>query len=448
MSLVSEQTLHGKVDCRHGINEEALFAACVDANWSNASASDLVDGIAKAINSASDYLGLVEYRDVGPKWHWNISKMSKGRNTVIEILQQSGLSTRLDTMKIQSISHVIQSFSKCKSTEISEWVKTKFLELLTQVSDCDTEGSFRERKDAGLSLIFAFGTLLLLDQLGVHQLSYSPVPIASLEAPYAKLLVSMMVNMNDTEILAKSTPLGVGLLRVCSNKTSADPGHSLFSNRMLLRGVGHGESLRMHAAQQVSISIAETLQDEATTPSFTKRFASDLWMNDTIVHMETNLDDTTGESLAFAISLLLDNGAIDAFVTPIVMKKGRPAHTLHCLCKDETKDGSAKVKKLLELIFRHTTTLGIRIYDDMPRAKLCRSTVTVQTPYVDTSRGGKVDVKVSSFRTGEVIAAKAEFDHCKDIAMETGIPLSLVSDHALKIARKEHQSSRTETTGL
>ena len=185
------------------------------------------------------------------------------------------------------------------------------------------------------------------------------------------------------------------------------------------------------------------IQDEGASSSenMSKRFVSDLWMNDTIIHMETNLDDTTGESLAFVISLLLDSGAIDAFVTPIVMKKGRPAHTLHCLCKDETSDGSATVKRLLELIFRHTTTLGIRIYNDMTRAKLRRSMVTVQTPFHNTARKGKVDVKVSSFKTGEVIAAKAEFDHCMEIAMETGTPLSSVSDQALTVVRKQFRSS-------
>ena len=67
--------------------------------------------------------------------------------------------------------------------------------------------------------------------------------------------------------------------------------------------------------------------------------------------------------------------------------------------------------------------------------------VTVQTSFVETVRGGKVDVKVSSFRNGEVVAAKAEFDHCKEIALETGTPLSLVSDQALTLARKEFQGA-------
>ncbi|KAL3945851.1 MAG: hypothetical protein SGBAC_000002 [Bacillariaceae sp.] len=442
MSLILKKKLHGKVDCRHGINEEAFFACCVDANCSNENPSDVVDGIAKAINSICDCLGLVDSSKKGLDWHWDVSKNKNARNTTIDILRKSDQSKRWSAMKTPSLPHIIESFSKCKSTTISEWVKSKFLAVLTLVSDFETEDAVVDREDAGICWVFALASLLFLDYSGVHQLTYSPIPIESLEAPYANLLVGMTVNMADLEHPAKSTHLGVALLRVCSNATQSNPSSST-CNRMLLRGIGHGESLRLNATQQVSISIAEAMKDESTPSSenTTKRFASDLWMNDTVIHMETNLDDTTGESLAFVISILLDHGAIDAFVTPIVMKKGRPAHTLHCLCKDETEDGSAKVKKLLELIFRNTTTLGIRIYNDMPRAKLCRSVVTVQTPYVGTSRGGKVDVKVSSFKTGEVIATKAEFDHCKDIAIETSTPLSLVSDHALTVARKEFQSS-------
>ena len=61
-----------------------------------------------------------------------------------------------------------------------------------------------------------------------------------------------------------------------------------------------------------------------------------LWLMDQVTHMEANLDDTTGEILAHAIELLLKHGAVDAWASPIVMKKGRPAHTLHCLCKSDS----------------------------------------------------------------------------------------------------------------
>lgn len=158
-----------------------------------------------------------------------------------------------------------------------------------------------------------------------------------------------------------------------------------------------------------------------------------LWLMDQVTHMEANLDDTTGEILAHAIELLLKHGAVDAWASPIVMKKGRPAHTLHCLCKSD----STKEHELLELLFRHTTTLGVRIYRDLPRARLSRASFVAQTPYTDTKRKGKVDVKVSSFLSGEVVSMKAEFDHCKEISEESAIPVKLIAESAISDVRKQ-----------
>jgi len=153
--------------------------------------------------------------------------------------------------------------------------------------------------------------------------------------------------------------------------------------------------------------------------------SSSLWVSDSVTQLECNLDDTTGELFGHVIELLMEVGAVDAWASPIVMKKGRPAHTLHCLCMPDVES------KLLEVMFRHTTTLGIRIYRDIPRAKLCRSFQTVQTPYRDNSLDGKVQVKVSSFVTGEIISAKPEFDDCRLISKSSGIPIKMVSETAL-----------------
>lgn len=85
-------------------------------------------------------------------------------------------------------------------------------------------------------------------------------------------------------------------------------------------------------------------------------------------------------------------------------------------------------------MFRHTTTLGIRIHRNILRAALKRRFTAVQLPYTDNSGNGKVDVKISSFRDGEVTSVKAEFDQCKIISDESNIPLKLASSVAEKIA--------------
>ena len=157
-----------------------------------------------------------------------------------------------------------------------------------------------------------------------------------------------------------------------------------------------------------------------------------LWNIDTVTHMQANIDDATPELMAHAVELLLKDGALDAWICPIVMKKGRPAYSLHCLCRCDT-DNTAE-HRLLNIMFRHTTTLGIRIQRDILRASLQRRFVKVQTPF--SAKG--VDVKISSLNNGEVVSVKAEFDQCKLVSEESCIPLKTVSSAAERIAYDNH----------
>lgn len=102
--------------------------------------------------------------------------------------------------------------------------------------------------------------------------------------------------------------------------------------------------------------------------------------HDEIVVMEANLDDCTGEMLGRAMELLLEAGALDVFYTPVFMKKNRPAYRLTVLARPGDED------RLERLIFRHTTTIGIRRRRE-ERSVLPRKTESVQTPY------GKLEVK-------------------------------------------------------
>lgn len=77
-------------------------------------------------------------------------------------------------------------------------------------------------------------------------------------------------------------------------------------------------------------------------------------LSDNIVELKCNLDDMTGEQIGFVVDQLLFNGAVDAFLTPIYMKKNRPATLLTCLCREELRE------EMIQLIFRYTSTIGIR----------------------------------------------------------------------------------------
>ena len=128
-----------------------------------------------------------------------------------------------------------------------------------------------------------------------------------------------------------------------------------------------------------------------------------------ILELSCNLDDCTGEAIGFAMERLLDAGALDVYWTSVGMKKNRPGILLTCMCRPLDRE------KMVELLFRHTTTLGVR-ESAFRRYTLSRESKTIQTP------DGDIRVKVS---TGYGVAReKPEFEDLAKIARKTGKSLS------------------------
>lgn len=128
-----------------------------------------------------------------------------------------------------------------------------------------------------------------------------------------------------------------------------------------------------------------------------------------ILELSCNLDDCTGEAIGFAMERLLDAGALDVYWTSVGMKKNRPGILLTCMCRPSDRE------KMVKLLFKHTTTLGVR-ESAFRRYTLSRESKTIQTP------DGDIRVKVS---TGYgVTREKSEFDDLAKIARETGKSLS------------------------
>lgn len=132
-----------------------------------------------------------------------------------------------------------------------------------------------------------------------------------------------------------------------------------------------------------------------------------------LLELSCNLDDMTGEEIGFALSALLEAGALDAWTIPIGMKKSRPGVLLSCLCRE------GKREELLRCLFRHTTTLGVR-ERRCTRTALARTTETAHTPY------GDVRVKVSQGWGGT--KRKAEYDDLASLAKENGVSLREIRD--------------------
>lgn len=134
-----------------------------------------------------------------------------------------------------------------------------------------------------------------------------------------------------------------------------------------------------------------------------------------VVELSCNIDDMTGEELAFAAERLMAGGALDVYTLPMQMKKGRPAVMLCCLCEP------GKQAKLAALMMQHTTSWGVRMAD-VQRLVLPRQIKSVNTPY------GPVRVK---YTEGPVKKAKAEYADASALALAAGVSLSEVEQAAL-----------------
>ncbi len=130
--------------------------------------------------------------------------------------------------------------------------------------------------------------------------------------------------------------------------------------------------------------------------------------------LETNIDDMSPEIYSFLFPLLFKKGALDVYLTNIIMKKGRPAVMLSVLCEPKNQAG------LKNIIFMETTTLGIR-QRIIRRDSLERKTITLDTGF------GRIKAK-AAFKDGRILRLSPEYEECKRVAEEQGIPLRKVYD--------------------
>ena len=142
---------------------------------------------------------------------------------------------------------------------------------------------------------------------------------------------------------------------------------------------------------------------------------------DTIIKMETNIDDCSGEVLGFVMERLMKAGARDVHYVPVFMKKNRPAWVLNVICKEED------METLQNIIFEETTTIGIR-YSRMERTILPRETRTLPTPW------GEVLAKVCTLNGKEQIYP--EYESVAQLSREKEIPFAEIYRYIV-LANKE-----------
>ncbi len=191
---------------------------------------------------------------------------------------------------------------------------------------------------------------------------------------------------------------------------------------MTLRTIGYGAGSAdlKEKANVMRLLIGDSL--EASESEVGGRWDS------RVTVIETNLDDMSPQIYGYFAERALAAGALDVFSTPVQMKKNRPGQLVTLLSEPQY------VTRLIDLIFRETTTIGVRTYD-VRRKTLNREFVAVETPL------GSVRMKVSRMN-GRILNASPEYEDCQRIAAERGVPLKQVIAAASFEFQKNRERSK------
>ena len=257
------------------------------------------------------------------------------------------------------------------------------------------------------SIVDVVGSCVALELLGVDTVSCGPLPmgsgtVASAHGPLPvpgpatlELLKGSRVRWTE-ETTETTTPTGAALMASLTGGmfTEAAP-------PVTLRAIGYGAGrATLRYAPNLLRAVVGELEGEAGDVEL----------------LESNVDDAPGEVLGAAVERLLSSGALDAWIEPIVMKKGRGAYKVCALVKSPQREEFA------HLLMRETGSLGVR-YHRMGRTIAERRTVVIELPY------GSCRIKIGSLE-GEDFVTAPEYADAVRLAGETGLSLPRVYSDA------------------
>lgn len=264
------------------------------------------------------------------------------------------------------------------------------------------------------TIVDVVGTLVGLDALGVHRVYASPLPLARgfthgahgsipLPAPATlALLAGVPVVGSDLDI-ELVTPTGAALLTSLAESFGPLPA-------MVLETTGYGAGTKDLPIPNLIRLLLGTQKSDTHS------------LTETLVMLETNIDDLNPEVYDYVVARLFEANALDVTLSPIQMKKNRPGTQLSVLCKPH------HAEQLTVILFSETSTLGVR-KQLLERHSLPRSVHTIETPY------GPVRVKVASLGN-QATKISPEYEDCQRLASAKNVPLTEVYNAALSIARE------------
>lgn len=385
------------LDCFSGVSGNMILGALLDAGLDLAMLKEALAGL-----GLSGYE--IEVRKVRKK---SIAGMLVDVKT-----QEEGVERHLeDVMDI-----IEGSGLPGKIKETCGRIFTRLAEAEARVHGLDV-GEIHFHEVGGLDAIAdVVGSVVGLESLGIKEVYSSPLHLGRgfVECAHGRLPVPAPATLElvkgvptygrdvEAELV---TPTGAAIVTTLAKGFGRSP-------LMEVEAIGYGAGHRdLPIPNLLRISIGRALEPEEQD-----------YEEDVVTLVEANIDDMNPELYEHVMERLFDRGALDVFLTPIQMKKNRPAVKLSAIAREADLSG------VLDAFFEETTTLGVRLYEAR-RKKLRRENIVVETRY------GKVGVKVG--RLGDAVKnISPEYEDCRRIAQHKGIPLKQVYDEAIVRARQ------------
>lgn len=383
------------LDCASGISGDMTLGALVDAG------ADLT-----TIQSGIDSLGLPDCRLVAHQ-----VKKQGFRATQIVVEHQP-------EHKHRHLHHITDMIDASALTTTQRAIATRIFQTLAK-AEAKVHGSTIEKvhfHEVGAvdSIADIVGSAIGFDLLGVDRVVCSPIPTGrgfvhiahgrcSIPAPATgELLRGIPLSNLDVEG-ELTTPTGAAIVATLVNEFGPLPS-------MVVRQIGYGAGqkdfdhpnlLRILVGDSTA-PLTPPAEDHETSSEHRPRTES-------IVVLETNLDDVTGETIGHAIDRLWTAGALDVTLTPVQMKKGRPGVLL------SVQSNPADSQSLEQILFNETSTLGVR------RTTLCRTVLARKLTEVETP-WGIVEGKIAFLPNGQE-RFSPEYESCRALAREHNLPL-------------------------
>jgi hypothetical protein len=210
--------------------------------------------------------------------------------------------------------------------------------------------------------------------------------------------------------MERVTPTGATILKMLDVESASLP-----AVRIAASGYGAGGRDTPGEPNILRVLMGESSETESDT--------------EPIAILETVIDDSTPQLLAYVSEQLLAAGAWDVYRVPVQMKKGRTGVQLTVLC------APSRLAELREILFRETTTIGAHWRTETKTA-LAREFAEVRTEW------GKVRIKVARLKSGEIANAAPEYEDCRRIAEQHGIPLKRVMLEAVQLYAVQRATER------